>query len=348
MLTLGLCQARDGDEVWFCVPEQGPLRGVLAGKGLRVLDTPFRGWRSKLAMAAFCKANQIDIAHGHLTSAVNAAVVISFLTKTKPIAHAHVLSSDANYRLAARRGALIAVGDDVANFYRTTARIPKERIRTVVNSTLIHEEPDASRPREEIRAEICAELAIPSDSFLILLPGRLSRPKAQDVVLDAAPSVLAKFPKAHFVFAGTLTDEPEFASFVQEKVVSMKLESSVHILGWRADVARLNRAADVVLVPSRWDPFPLAVIEGMMLGCAIVGARVGGIPEMLPDGRFGLLVEAENPDELADGIVQLLSDTNLAGEIAANAKLRAQELYSPEAMVRNVRKLYEVVLDRSS
>ena len=344
MLTLGMCQHRQGDEVFFCVPANAPLRERISEAGLNLLDIEYGGLSSRFALMRFCRDNKIDIVNAHLTSATGTAAFISYLTKTKPVAHAHVYSTDVSYRIVAKRGALIAVGEDVAEFFEKKAKIPRERIATIVNATLIHEEPDAGRNKSELRAEICNELAISIDSPLLLLPGRICTPKAQDVVVDALPEVLRQFPNLQTIFAGKLDEEPEFADKLRAQIKRLGLEERVHLIGLRKDVARLNRAADIVLVPSRWDPFPLAVIEAMALGCPIIGSRVGGIAEMLADPSVGVLVEAENPNELAAVIIELLADPDKAARLGKRASEEARKLYSPDAMTQRVSEVYKKVL----
>ncbi len=330
--------------MFFCVPAGAPLRERIADAGLNLLDIEYGGWRSRLDLMGFCRKNKIDIVNAHLTSATGTAAFISFLTKTKPVAHAHVYSTDVSYRMVAKRGALIAVGKDVAEYFENKAKIPRERIATIVNATLIHEEPEAIREKSELRAEVCGELGIPVASPLLLLPGRICTPKAQDVVADSLPEVLRKFPDTHTIFAGKLDEEPEFAERLSSQLIRLGLQERVHLIGLRKDVARLNRAADIVLVPSRWDPFPLAVIEAMMLGCPIIGTRVGGIAEMLADTSVGVLVEPENPGELVEAITGLLGNPEKAASLGGNAREEARRLYSPEAMTRRVNEVYEDVL----
>jgi glycosyltransferase involved in cell wall biosynthesis len=80
------------------------------------------------------------------------------------------------------------------------------------------------------------------------------------------------------------------------------------------------KSSDVVVVPSRFEPFGIIALEGMAAGVPVVVSRVGGLAEIVDDSVDGLEVEPNNPDSIADATVRVLSDRVLAASLAANAR----------------------------
>jgi glycosyltransferase involved in cell wall biosynthesis len=97
----------------------------------------------------------------------------------------------------------------------------------------------------------------------------------------------------------------------------------------------------VLVQPSRADNLPLSILEAMAAGLPVVGTRVGGIPELVVDGKTGLLVEPENPRALADALEQLAGDPERARELGRNGAARAAEHFSPDGIAARMVALYE-------
>ena len=108
------------------------------------------------------------------------------------------------------------------------------------------------------------------------------------------------------------------------------LETPVRFVGPKTDAASWIAGADIVVVPSREDPFPLVTLESMALGKPVVGARVGGIPDQLGDAGF--LIEPESPAALASALERLCRDPELRHAVGAAAARRAAELFDATVM----------------
>jgi len=96
----------------------------------------------------------------------------------------------------------------------------------------------------------------------------------------------------------------------------------------------------VTTVCSRYENAPRALIEAMSLGCPIVAARVGGIPELLEDQRDGLLHRAEDPDDLAARILSLLKNPARAVELGRNAAATCERRFHPEMIAKQTMAFY--------
>lgn len=93
------------------------------------------------------------------------------------------------------------------------------------------------------------------------------------------------------------------------------------------------READLFVQPSVWgEPFPLSVLESLAAGLPVVASRVGGLPEMVEDGRTGFLVEPDSPSALAEALLRLLNDRDLARAMGRAGRKRVEQMFSWESV----------------
>jgi glycosyltransferase involved in cell wall biosynthesis len=105
--------------------------------------------------------------------------------------------------------------------------------------------------------------------------------------------------------------------------------------------ARL-READVLVQPSLWgEPFPLLVLEAMASGVPVVGSRIGGLPEAVEDGISGILVEPDNPAQLARALLCLLEDATPRSAMGRAARVRAEQSFSWDQTVHRIKSRYK-------
>jgi len=178
-------------------------------------------------------------------------------------------------------------------------------------------------PREELRAEL--GLAGPTLAFA----GRLMAAKALDVALAA----VAVVPEVTLVIVG---DGPDRAALERQRD-DLGLGDRVRFLGGlsRAGVLRVFRAADAVLLSSRWENFPHVIVEALAVGTPVIASAVGGVPEVVCDGENGLLVPAGDPEALAAAIRRLFGDDALRARLAT-AAAPSVESYSAERLLGQI------------
>ena len=131
--------------------------------------------------------------------------------------------------------------------------------------------------------------------------------KAHDVLLEAYRDVLASRPDLHLVLIGAGGPEQDA---VMAKIEALGLTGRVEPLIDlpHEQVWRWVKHAECFVLPSRDEPFGIAILEAAMMRTPVVATRVGGIPEFLTDGVHGLLCEADRPDQLASQILAVLND----------------------------------------
>jgi glycosyltransferase involved in cell wall biosynthesis len=175
-----------------------------------------------------------------------------------------------------------------------------------------------------------------------LFVGVLERYKAVDVLAEAWRLAAPRVPDAtlHIVGRGTLRDVP------QRLVAELPAQTSWTESLTTPQVARALDDATVLVLPSRSEGLGRVVVEAFCRGRGVVASRVGGISDIVEDETTGVLVPPENPDALADALVRVLSDPQLAGRLGAAGHTAVQPwLATPEDYARRIRELVDAVTE---
>jgi glycosyltransferase involved in cell wall biosynthesis len=173
------------------------------------------------------------------------------------------------------------------------------------------------------------------DRPVVLFVGVLERYKGVDVLAEAWPRVLERNPEASLRVVG---DGPLAATIEQLGVRCDRSLSSF-------EVARAFDESSVLVLPSRSEGLPRIVIEAFCRGRAVVGTRVGGIPDIVEDGVSGLLVGPEDPAGLADALARCLADRALLQRLSDGARASAEPwLQTPDEFARRTLELVERAL----
>lgn len=172
---------------------------------------------------------------------------------------------------------------------------------------------------------------------LLYLGGFANPAKGGDVLLDALPEVLASCPQAQVTLAGP--GEPPAAA--QTLAVSAAVRWAGYLEAGAKDAAL--RRAQVLVMPSRSEGLPVALLEAMAYGCAIVATSAGGIPEVVTDGETAVLVEPEDAAALARALVAAAQDGDRRERLAAAARERVEQLNGSDVVDRLDRTYRELV-----
>lgn len=206
-------------------------------------------------------------------------------------------------------------------------RVADERIAVIPNGL------DLSRFTPRVLPDALRRVGIVAN----LRPG-----KGHDTLLDAAPAILARFPDVHFDVVG---DGSERAR-LEQLAVQRGLAGAFTFHGHTDDVASMLAKVDLFTLPSESEAFPNAVLEAMAAGVPVVVSGVGGVREIVEDGRTGVLVRPRDPDGLAAAICHLLAQPARARALAAAARALVDARYSFDRMVAAVETLYDEELAR--
>lgn len=235
--------------------------------------------------------------------------------------------------------ALTGVSSTICEYYVTSARIPAKRVHCVPNGV------DLRRfDRRDDPNMIRRRLGIPDDAWLIGTVANLRREKNHSGLFKAFVRVRAAAPRAHLVLAG---EGPQLAA-LQSEARRLGIDAFVHFLGPRTDVPEILNALDLYCLPSRFEGIPISILEAMAAGCPVVATRVPGTVDVVQDGRTGVLVPVDDPQQLADQLLRLGADAQLRTRIVDAARVYVAEYATSSAMLGHYARLYNGLVEDSS
>jgi glycosyltransferase involved in cell wall biosynthesis len=212
--------------------------------------------------------------------------------------------------------------------------VPRERLVHIPNG--VPEPVAASAARSRLRAELDL-----GDGFVFLCAGRLHPDKHPENLLDAFARVAAADPAARLLIAGEGPLEPE----VRARVRRMQVSGAVRLLGARADVPDLMRAADALVIASRSEALPLALLEAALAGLPVAATSVGDVPALIEDGRTGLLCPPLDGLALASRMLELRRmEGPRRAALAEALRTRVRTEYSIESVIDRWERLYAELL----
>jgi glycosyltransferase involved in cell wall biosynthesis len=235
-------------------------------------------------------------------------------------------------QLACQRAAYSCAHRIVANCHAAAAqleaeRVPSRQVRVIFNGVQRHSPAPAVRSAAPRR---------------VIVVGNLRWEKGHDVLLRAAVDIVRAVPDARFDFIG---DGPELRR-LQAMAEASGISHAVSFLGHREDVAARLDSADLLVLPSRSEAFPNALLEGMAAGLPVVATAVGGVLEVVRADQTGLLVPPDNAPALTAAICQLMGNPQLAGRLGTAAQADVAARYSFGRMVAAFDSLYLTELAR--
>lgn len=335
-------RSNDFDYQVLCLAEGGVFEPVIRAMGVPVtilgkrrgidLRLVWRLWR-------WLRASKPQIVHTHLFTADTWGRLVARLAGV-PLVFSTVHSVNSwqgrVHRLVDRTLALvstrlIACTAQVADKLHNQDGIAASRIVTLANGV------DLQRFANVTPVDIERELdACGSGPWLAVL-GRLEPVKGQAYLLECLALLRDQGTDFRCVLIG---DGPERDALV-EQVARLQLTQHVRFAGFRDNVPAWLAAIDVLVMPSRWEGLPMALLEAMALGKPVVAHAVGGIPDVVRDGQEGLLVAPHHPQQMVQALARLLGDAALREQMGASALSRVRAHYSAEALARAYEKLYQ-------
>jgi len=294
----------------------------------------------------------IDIIHGHDWLVALASIATKHFTN-KPLVFTYhstergrvgTLSTSDSFTIDSiewwcgyEASKIIVTSKSMLNEITNTFKIPNDKISIIPNGIDISEFNIQVNP-----FEIKRNIGIGEDKKLVLFVGRITSQKGVTYLIQAVPKILSSHPDARFVIVG---DGWELGT-IKNMIYSMGLGEYVKTLGFLPDhtVKSLMKAADVMVVPSIYEPFGIVALEAMASGTPLVASDVGGLSELVEHGKTGLKIYPANPDSIAWGINTILSNPQWARTMAQNALAIVKEKYSWEAIAAKTAELYRKLL----
>lgn len=211
-------------------------------------------------------------------------------------------------------------------------RFPADRIHVVLNGI-----PDEPPPDAAARAQARERWSLPDETPVLAMIANLRAAKGYPDLIEALAVLRRRFPGVICLCAGRDDSAGAIPALARERGV----DSNMRFLGFVTDPAAVLAAADLSVLSSHWEGCPINLLEAMRAGQAAVATRVGGIPELIEDGREGLLVPPREPGQLAAALASLLEDPARRRAMGQAARERFLNLFTVEKMVDQLTEIYE-------
>ena len=333
-----------GHRVLVVGPADGPGNGWL-GDEIRALKaewrTVSRRWmldpRAVTDLMRLFRAYRIDAVHSHEFAPSVFGAAAAWVTRRPHVITMHsnlyfatAWRRKAAFRWAARHSHVVAVSRDTA--------VESEQLLGLPTGT-IHMVPNGIAPTAGRRDVLRKELALNDADVLVVAVGNVSPRKAHINLLRALIQLEERRPglRWHLAIAGT---DQGSAPEIREVAAAQGLSSRVHLLGHRADTENVLAAGDVYAMSSLHEGMPLAIIEAMFAGKAMISTSAGGIAEMFTEGEEGLLSPVGDVAAMSSALERLVTDAPLRERLGSAAQRRAAKQFGIAPMMDAYLKLY--------
>jgi glycogen(starch) synthase len=224
--------------------------------------------------------------------------------------------------------------DEICNHFN----IPAEKVDVIPNAidaTKYHSSSD--------RGSVRQRFGVGWGEKLVLCVGRLVPQKGIEYFIRAIPKIAQRFPEAKYIIVG----EGWSRDILEAEARASGYAHKIKFTGFASDqdVINLMSSADVLVVPSIYEPFGIVALEGMATGVPVVASQVDGLAEIIDHERTGIFVFPRSPESIAWGIGRVLSDYDHAKWMVENAKEKLHKAYSWEAVAMKTVEVYKKVVE---
>jgi len=227
-----------------------------------------------------------------------------------------------------------AVRDYIHGLRLLGLRVPTEKPLTIYKG---HDISWYDNPAADL-----SEFGLPKDAFIVTFAGRDRPRKGLDYLIDSANHLPENLP-IYYLLLGKLENNQK----LKDKIANTPYKDNFIFAGFRNDAPAVFRASDTFVLPStEREGFARAVIEAMASVTVPIVTDVGGMPEIVENGKSGFVVPRKNGKKIAEAITKLFENGALKNQMAANAQLRIQDNFHTTTTVANTKDMFEDLLKR--
>jgi glycosyltransferase involved in cell wall biosynthesis len=330
-----------------CFHADGLRSDELRAAGVPIVRFPVRSFQSFSAisgarqMGRYLREHQIKLVHCFDVPTVIFGVPTAYFNHLPAIVSAQLGERELHPRMHHKllritdhlADVVVANSSAIQQYLIEREHVPAERTylcHNGVETSLFH-------PTAEPKPPVVTAASLVIGTVCALRPE-----KRLDLLLKAFAQVRQHLPGMKLLIVGSGPVLPQLEALRGE----LGLGSDCIFEPSKTEVAPWMRALDIYVMSSESESFPNALLEAMACGCAVVGSRVGGIPELITDGVSGLLFESKNVEDLAAALAKLILDPALRQRLAAQAATFARDTFSMEVNARRNESLYRSLLSR--
>ena len=267
----------------------------------------------------YCKKNKIDIIHNH-HRIFDAITVILPLGNCRTVTTVHSKVYGHKF-ISYKADNLISVSESITKHLVKYYKIFPSKIKRMKNFV------DISDVKTTIVKDVLKKQLGLTDQIVIMFIGRFNKEKGVDILVTAMKELYSINKKVLLVMLGSGEEEMSLKNFCFENKLPLRIIEPVR------NVYDYYNIADVIVLPSRVDPFPYVMLESGLMSKPFIGSNVDGLSELIKQGDNGLLFEKENARELLACIQMILGNQTLAEQISHNLHDEVIKNYSVEKVI---------------
>lgn len=286
-----------------------------------------------LQLYRFIKKNNINIVHSHHRYFDLQSFFVSKILNIRTLTSVQS-KVDKHKRLSYKSKILIAVSETIKNHLITEFLIDESRIR-VINNFI---DPQELLTNSELSFNR-DNIGLSDDNFIVTFVGRFSKEKGIDVLLKAISKIQLKYKKVILLMIGAGEEKDQIENYIHVNNLN------AIILPPAEKIFKYYKNSNVIVLPSRNDPFPMVMLEAGLFNKPFIGSEVDGIAEFIEDGVDGFLFEPDNAVDLAEKIKFVLnhpSDIKIAAEALHKKVIK---YYTAAKILPKYEKLYSDLIN---
>jgi glycosyltransferase involved in cell wall biosynthesis len=328
-----------------CLYNNGRIGRQIAELGIPVADMHMRSFADPcglMRLLAFLHQEKPDILHTHLFRAnvwgrlLGAAIRIPVIVSSEHSLTEHYFEGRRRTpwltgidNLTARCCKVIIANSHATKKYLVENGVRLEKIEVIHNGV-----DTRGYTGNHLGSAIRTEFGLDS-AKLVTMVGRLHPQKNHRLLIEAFAQLHARLPQTKLLIVGEGPLEEELRMLGRAQA-----PGAIIFAGARSDIPAIMAASDLVMLPSRWEPFGIVLVEAMSAGKPVIGTAVDGIPEVIVDGKTGLLVRPGDAAALADAMFGLLNDPARATRMGELGRARARRQFDIRKAVADLQLLY--------
>ncbi len=321
---------KNSEEINQSIPKVSPLKLFLKRTGyfgllLSNLKNTIKNLPEIFTYISIITKNKIDIVHtNHYLAGDRSMLIAAIILRKKVVSHNRGLyKPDVVDRFISKYVDQIVNMSNFSKSVYVENGVGEEKCKTIYDG---------------IDTEKFKSLKNENDKMIVGCIGRIEKWKGQQVLVDAAEIIVKIYPDIKFLLIGTGDNEIEIKNKVKAKNLEKYFEFTGHITNVIDHIERCTIIAHTSIVP---EPFGMVIIEAMSLEKIVIATNFGGPVEIIDNGSDGFLIPHENPQRLAEIIINLTKDLDLQEQIRKNAREKILTKFDVKLYAKQIEKLYQ-------
>lgn len=329
---------KEGNNVTVVLPE-GPLANILRNENVEIITLKFKSYSGLLTIAKILRRKDIDIINTHLTNCSFLFTLVNIFYKKKICCSLHnaiiheglgklqkIIYPFFYFLIGKLSDGIIVNSEKNKAHFIDVAHIKADRIRIIYNGIDDQEYLDEGK---FINHDI--------QKFHIGYIGRLSIEKGVIYLIKAL------YQLQHIDFECSIIGEGPLRTELEEEVVSSGLKDKVKFYGFQQNVVPYFRKMDLFVLPSLNEVLPITIIEAFALRVITIASDVGGVPDLITEGRTGLLFPAKDVNKLVEKINWVYKHEREREILIENAYNKFIQTFTSQAMIKQITDYYDFI-----